>query len=306
LELVTAIGIKILPLYLTIALGYFAVRFLDTKREAIASLLIYVIGPIVIFTASYKVKLNFEVITLPWILFIVGAVLSLASYFATKSIIKDNSRNILAFSAGTGNTGYFGIPLAIMILDDSLVNIYIFAVLASLLYESTIGFFIVAKGNFTIKQSLLKVARLPSIYALILGIVFNVQGISLGVEAEGYLENFKSGYAILGMMMIGMGLSGIKEVGFDKKFVSLALFIKFLIFPAFVLVLIFIDQTFFHLLSSGIYQVMFLFSIVPMAGNSVAIATLFNIHPQKVSLAVILSTLISMITIPIMITYLMP
>lgn len=291
---------------MTIALGYVAVRFLDTKREAIASLLIYVIGPIVIFTASYKVELNFEVVALPWVLFIISSFLALANYFLTSKIFTDNTRNVLSFSAGTGNTGYFGIPLAIMILDDSLVNIYIFAVLASLLYESTIGFFIVAKGNFTIKQSLLKVAKLPSIYALVLGILCNVQGVSLGHEVEVYLENFKSGYAILGMMMIGMGLSGIKEVGFDGKFISVALFIKFVLYPVFMLGIIFLDVYFFQFLSVGIYQVMFLFSIVPMAGNSVAIATLFNIHPQKVSLAVILSTVVSLVTIPVMISYLMP
>jgi predicted permease len=301
LELSTILGLKILPLYVTILLGYIIVRFFNSRREDMASLLIYIIGPVVIFLASYKVQLNLAVASLPILLFILSSFLALLSLRVSKNIFHDNTKNILAFSAGTGNTGYFGIPLAIMLLSEDLANIYIFTVLASLLYESTVGFFVVAKGHYSIKHSLIKIVKLPSIYALILGLTCNINKVEFSTDLLNYLEYFKGAYAILGMMMIGMGLKGLAHVGIDKLFIGFAFGIKFIIYPVAVLLIIWIDSTFFMFFSSDLYKVMFIFSIVPMAGNTVAVASLLNVHPQKASLAVILSTFVSVFTIPLMV-----
>jgi len=301
LELATSLGLKIMPLYVTIILGYLLVHIFHTKKEDIASLLIYLIGPVVIFIASYKVELNLAVAILPITLFILSSSISLISLKISNNFFNDNTKNILAFSAGTGNTGYFGIPLAIMLLDDNLANIYIFTVLASLLYESTVGFFVVAKGHYNISQSLIKVLKLPSLYAIILGIAFNINQVKLSDNLLGYLDYFKGTYAILGMMMIGMGLKGLKNVGIDKMFIGFAFGIKFIIYPICTLFIIWIDSSFLHFFSSGLYKVMFIFSIVPMAGNTVAVASLLKVHPEKASFAVVLSTFISILTIPIMV-----
>ncbi len=306
LELTTTLGLKILPLYITIVLGYIMVRFFQARREGMASLLIYIIGPVVIFMASYKVQLNLAVVSLPILLFILSSTLSLISLRLSRGIFQDNTKNILAFSAGTGNTGYFGIPLAIMLLYENLANIYIFTVLASLLYESTVGFFVAAKGHYNIKQSLIKILKLPSIYALILGLTCNISKVEFSTDLLNYLEYFKGAYAILGMMMIGMGLKGLANVGIDKLFISFAFAIKFLIYPLAVLFIIWVDSQFFMFFSSDLYKVMFIFSIVPMAGNTVAVASLLNVHPEKASLAVILSTIVSIFTIPVMVAWFMP
>lgn len=306
IELATALGFKIFPLYITITLGYLLVRFFEARREAMASLLIYILGPIVTFMASYKVELNLAVIILPIVLFTMNSFLSLSTLKTGGLFFKDNTKNILAFSAGTGNTGYFGIPLAIMLLDENLVNIYIFTVLASLLYENTVGFFVVAKGHYNIKDSLLKVVKLPALYALILGLTCNILKMPMSEDLANYLDTFKSAYAILGMMMIGMGLKGLKNIGIDKVFIACAFTLKFLIYPLAVLIIIWIDKAYFGIFNTGLYQVMFLFAIPPMAGNTVAVASLLNVHPEKASLTVILSTIFSMFTIPLMIALFMP
>ena len=300
-ELTTTLGLKILPLYITILLGYIIVRFFNSKREDMASLLIYFIGPVVIFMASYKVQLNLAVATLPVLLFVLSSSLALISLRVSKNIFHDNTKNILAFSAGTGNTGYFGIPLAIILLSEDLANIYIFTVLASLLYESTVGFFVVAKGHYSIQQSLIKIVKLPSIYALILGLTCNVLKLEFSNDLLNYLEYFKGAYTILGMMMIGMGLKGLAHVGIDKLFMGFAFGIKFIIYPLTILCIIWVDSTFFHFFTSDLYRVMFIFAIVPMAGNTVAVASLLNVHPEKASLAVVVSAFVSIFTIPVMV-----
>jgi len=150
------------------------------------------------------------------------------------------------------------------------------------------------------------VLRLPAIYAMVLGLVFNIAKVRIPVDLISYLDYFKGAYAVLGMMMIGMGLSGVKKVMLDKLFIYTSLVLKFILFPAVVLAFISIDKNLFNLLNNDNYKVLFLFSIPPMAGNSVAIASLLGGNTEKAAIGVMISTVVSLFTIPFMIAYFMP
>jgi len=294
--------LKIFPLYVNIILGYISTRYLSITREAIANLLIYILGPIVVFSATISVKIDLAILFLPVFFYLFSSILAFSLLYIYGKTWNDPSGNILAFSGGTGNTGFFGIPLAVIFFPPYLADIYIFTVLASLLYESTTGFYVTAKGNFTVKQSLQKIMRLPLIYAFIIGVIFNLLGISIPDELSSYTAQFKGAYGILGMMLIGMGLVGLelkKGSDLDFKFISILFILKFIFWPLVVLGVIYIDKTLFMFLNEELYKVMFLFSIVPLAGNTVTLAVLLNAKPEKASFTVLLSTIISIIYIPI-------
>lgn len=293
--------LKVFPIYINVVLGFLSSKFLKVQRESVATLLIYILGPIVVFSATLSVKIDFAVAFLPIFLFIFGSIVAFASLAIFKNTWNDPTGNILSFSAGTGNTGYFGIPLAIIFFEPALADIFIFTVLASLLYESTSGFYVTAKGNFTVKQALIKMSRLPILYAFILGIILNIAGFQIPDAISSYTAQFKGAYGILGMMMLGMGLTGIKnsEGNFDIKFISITYFLKFIFWPLAILGFIYLDKNFFYFLNEDLYKVLFLFSIVPLAGNTVTLAVLLNAKPEKASLAVFLSTVVSVVTIPL-------
>jgi len=291
--------VKISPLYLNVLLGFLSTKYLAVQRESIASLLIYIIGPLVVLSATMSVEINPSIAFLPIALYIFGSAVAFLTLFIFGKNWDDPTGNILAFSAGTGNTGYFGIPLALIFFDTNLANIYIFTVLASLLYENTTGFYVTAKGNFTARESLLKIIRLPILYAFVIGISLNLMGVRLPDEFTFYSDQFKSAYGILGMMMLGMGLQGFdKSKDLDFRFIKIAFFIKFLFWPLSMLALIYADKTFIHLLNEDLYKVLILFAIVPLAGNSVSLAVLLKAKPEKTSLTVFLSTVLSVVFIP--------
>jgi malate permease and related proteins len=102
------------------------------------------------------------------------------------------------------------------------------------------------------------------------------------------------------MMMLGMGMKGFDlNADADIKYLKVAYFYKFIFWPASILFIIFIDKTFIGFLSEEIYKVLFLFSVVPLAGNTVTLAVLLKARPEKASFTVLLSTLISVVYIPI-------
>jgi len=298
--------LKIFPLYINIILGYISTKYLHITREAITNLLIYILGPIVVFSATISVKIDFAILFLPVFFYIFCSIIAFVSLFIFKNSWNDPTGNILSFSIGTGNTGYFGIPLAVIFFPPYLADIYIFTVLASLLYESTTGFYVTAKGNFTVKQSIQKILRLPLIYAFIAGVIFNIMGFSIPDELTSYTAQFKGAYGILGMMLIGMGLIGLnlkKGSDLDFKFISILFISKFIFWPLAILAIIYLDKTVFMFLNEDLYKVMFLFSIVPLAGNTVTLAVLLNAKPEKASFAVLLSTMLSIVYIPIVLLW---
>ena len=292
--------LKIFPLYVNIILGYFSTKLLDVKRESIASILIYILGPIVVFSATLSVKIDMSILFLPVFFYVFCSAIAFITLYVFRKSWSDPSGNILAFSAGTGNTGYFGIPLAIIFFPPYLADIYIFTVLASLLYESTTGFYVTAKGNFTVKESFHKMLKLPILYAFILGVIFNLLGVVIPEEVSSYTAQFKGAYGILGMMMLGMGLVGLKKGSdLDVKFISINFTMKFIFWPLAILGVIYLDRNFYMFLNEDLYKVMFLFAIVPLAGNTVTLAVLLNAKPEKASFTVLLSTIVSIIYIPI-------
>ena len=291
---------KIFPLYINIAIGFLTTKYLGIKREWIAFILIYILGPFIIFFATLSIEINMQLIFLPIFVYVFGSAIAFYILYAYKERWKDSSLNTLAFTCGTGNTGYFGIPLAMILLTPELANIYIFATLASLLYENTTGFYATAKGNFTAKQSVLKVIKLPLLYAFIFGVTLNVLGFRTPDSIEVYFEGLKWVFGILGMMMLGMGLKGFDlQEDFDLKYIKVAYLYKFIIWPAVILSIRWVDLNYIGYLSEDIYKVLFLVAIVPLAGNTVTLAVLLKAKPEKASFTVLLSTVISLVYIPI-------
>ena len=291
---------KISPLYLNIAIGYILTRYFRVKRNFIATLLIYILGPIVILFATLSIELNLQIFFLPLFVFFLGTTIAFYILEKYKDDWNDASINTLSFTCGTGNTGYFGIPLSMILLSPESANIFIFATLGSLLYENTTGFYVTAKGSFTAKQSIIKVIKLPLLYAFILGLCLNILGFRTPEYIIPYFEGFKWSYGILGMMMLGMGMKGFNlKADVDIKYLRIAYFYKFIFWPAVILFIIFIDKSFLGFLNEEVYKVLFLFSVVPLAGNTVTLAVLLKARPEKASFTVLLSTLISVIYIPI-------
>lgn len=301
----TTILLQLIPLYLIILLGFIAARLLKAQKETVAKLLLYIIVPPVIFSGTYHADLNLALLSLPIVIFLIACTISLLFFAIGKAVFKnDSTKNILAYTAGTGNTGYFGVPVALIIFGQESFSLIIMSILAFTFYENTLGFFLTAKGQHTAKESLIKIAKLPSLYAFIFGLILNYFQIPLTPILDTTIETVKNAYVPLGMMMLGMGLSSVGLKHLDFKFFGLTFLAKFLIWPAAIFGLIFLDQNYFHLYSQLIHNVLILISIIPLAVSTVIFATELKVHPDKAALAVLASTLFSLFYIPLIVSLL--
>lgn len=290
---------KLIPLYLIIFLGFIAGKYLNAKKETLASLLIYIIAPVIIFNGVVTTKINISSLSLPVLFFLLACFSSIVFYKLAKYIWKDTTSNILGFTAGTGNTGYFGLPVAYAIFSQDLIGLVVLSILGFVLYENSLGFFITARGHHTVKESLMKVLKLPTIYAFFLGLLVNLSGVHLGQIYTDMISSFRGAYTILGMMIIGLGLSGITSYKLDIKFTGVTFLAKFLWWPLLIYGVIIADSQIFNLYDASIHKIMILMATVPLAANTVAFATELKAQPEKASMAVLLSTLFALFYIPL-------
>ena len=290
--------LKIIPLYLLIALGYVGGKTFHIDRKTIASVLFYLIIPAVFFDVALDTKIRPEFLLLPFILYFISIILCITYWKISKKIWTNGKANVIAFASGTGNTGYFGFPIALMLFDDHVVGIYMLANLGFSLYDYTVGAYIMARGKYTMQHSVYKIFRLPMIYAFCTGLLLNAMGYKMSNEMVQLGNHLKGAYVVLGMMMIGMGLSSIKNFNFDKKFITVFLSAKFIAAPTLVIIFIALDNYIFHIYPNHIYEALLLLSIVPPASNTVVFATLHDCYPEEASSAVAIGTLLAIIYVP--------
>lgn len=279
-------------------LGWVAGRVLGVGAKDLSALLVYIVSPLVIFLAIVRSPADWS-----YFVYSFGALLtaSTAAWVALglgRVLWRDGRANLFAFAGGTGNTGYFALPLVFALFDEQQVAIAAFIIIGVNLYEFTVGYFIAARGSEDARNSLLGIARLPILYAALAGVLCKGAGWMPGELLASSLGNFKGAYSILGMVVIGITFASCHRLRLDWGFILAALSWKHLIFPM-------VGLAVFHLLvplSPAALPVVALMLATPMAANTVVIANVLNVHPEKAAAAVMLSTLLALITVPLMVS----
>ncbi|NWN91019.1 AEC family transporter [Marinobacter adhaerens] len=294
--------LKLIPLYVTVALGWVAGRYLEVSGKHIAGLMLYIVTPSVVFSGVMAAPLSLEVIFLPLLVFGFATVLALAHFMVARRVLTDGSASIIPLSVGSGNTGYFGVPVALLLFGEEGLALYIVCMLGVTLFESSVGFYLAARGRYDLRESLWRVARLPSVYAFLAAVFLNLSNISIPDVFIPLFDNLRGAYSILGMMIIGMSISSFRGLVGNLKFTGLAFFGKFVAWPLLAIVFWWLDSQVLGIYGLAVHQAVFLISITPIAANTVVIATLLDTSPRQAAGTVMLTTLFALVYIPVMIS----
>lgn len=294
---------KLLPLTIFVLFGFIAGRKLDVKKESVAKILIFMVTPSVVFTTLLQARLDLSLIGLPFFFFGISVLLCFLFLKMAGRFQPSPAKNIIAFSAGNCNSGYFGLPAAIALFGDQAVIYSVMISFGFILYENTVGYYVTARGNYDPRESWRRVKRLPVIYAFVVGLFLNLSGLTFPNALQDFSHWVRGTYSVLGMMLIGMGVSALPRFQINWKFTSPMLLAKFLFWPLLMTVTIALDQNLFHLFTPMIHRIILLVSVLPMAANTVAFATELKAEPEKASAAVLVSTIISLFLIPILFSF---
>ena len=298
MDLISVLITNIIPLYILIILGFMAGKWFDVNLNSIAKILIYFLAPVVTFGAILNINFDATYILLPIILFIISTTISLGSYGFLKLFWKDGTANLIGAGGVNGNALYFGVPIVSALLGPTGLGLWMLMNLGPSINNFTLAYYLTARGSFSVKKSLYKVITLPVLHAAILAIILNIYGFKLPDIVTTYWDYSTGAFVILGMMLIGIALSKQEKFELDTKLIFGSFSVKFLIWPAVLFTWIFIDKTFLNIYDNDIHLLLALFSSMPLIGNLVVYAAENNLHPEKAAMAVLISTILAIGTIP--------
>lgn len=289
---------NLIPLYILIALGFIAGRYLNVDRHSIANLVIYLCLPVVAFGFVATLEFHPSYIFLPILILIVCSVVGLSVYALGQKAFGDNRANLLSMCASMPNSGYFGLPLVLLLFDAQWVGVYMFMMLGVTVYEATIGYYIAARGSYSVRDSLVKLAKFPALYAIVLALIVNATGTEMPEQFTTYWGYFKGAYVVMGMMIIGVALASVDKFVFGPRFLSFVCAGKFVLWPVVMGLFTLFDLHVLHLFNSEIHKLMLVISIVPPAANIAAFAAQLDVQPEKAATTVLVCTVLALFYIP--------
>ncbi|HBM49283.1 MULTISPECIES: AEC family transporter [unclassified Marinobacter] len=297
-----ALFFKLIPLYVTVGLGWIAGRYLEASGRHIAGIMLYIVTPSVVFSGVMAAPLSPEVILLPFLVFGISSLLGIVQLKLARKVLTDGSANIIPLCVGSGNTGYFGVPVALLLFGEEGLGLYIVCMLGTTLFENSVGFYLAARGRYSIQDALWRVLKLPSVYAFLAAVALNLAGVGIPDIFVPLFDNLRGAYSILGMMIIGMSITSFRGLAGNVRFTALAFFGKFVVWPLVAILFWWVDSTILGVYEPAVHQAMFLISITPIAANTVVIATLLDTSPRQAAGTVLLTTLFGLAFIPVMIS----
>ena len=274
--------LTIAPLFIMVLIGFIAQRFYQVQSRSLAALAIYILSPSVVLLGILGENLALSILYMPLIVLGMGITICIISYFLAGFIWQDARHQMVGYASGTANSSYFGIPVSAAILGIESIPIAVMFALGQTLFEATVGYYLAARGEGSMKQSLLKLIKLPVLYALIIGLLLRAQNWQMPTVLFESVELLASAFTPIGMMLIGVGLAESKLlVCPDLRFMGFVLLIKFGLWFVAVWTFVYFDKTMFHLFDPLAHQVMLLQSVAPVAVSTVAYAAEFSYSPRK-------------------------
>ncbi len=299
MEIFTLIILKLLPLYFFIFLGYVAGRFFHIESKQIGTLVIYVIMPFVFMFGLWGADIQASDLSIVAIIWMLSGIVAFLAYHLCGLIYKGKSSNLMASGLSSGNSGYFGIPVALILFDADVFGVYLLAAISNSMFQITVGYYLLALGKFKWQEALKKLVMLPPLYGAVAGLLLFALSVPLPEAVRDVSFTLKEAFVVLGMMIIGLTLSSFKTIKLDMKFISMAMFIRFMIWPLLAIGFISIDKTLLDGMFEPIHSIVVLFSLLPVGADFAIYAANLNLYPQRAATVVLISTLLAALIIPL-------
>jgi predicted permease len=287
--------ISILSIYLFILIGFVSKKVFkdDINEKTLILISIYFLQPILTFWGLTRAPIDFNLIFSPFLYFIIITLILIVLVLFSKYIFENSKdRSIFIAASLIGNTGNLGIPLGIALFGEQSVPYTSIVNIANIFFIYTVGIYFYAKDQYSLKQSLSTMLKIPILWFALLALIYNYLKLPISKEIEQMLQMGAYATIVLQLIIFGVYLAkvNIKEQSF-KLSASIS-FVKLLLLPMFGIIIIVLSG-----IDSYVGSILMLSLLVPLAVNNVNIAALYNCKPYAVTTVVLVSTLLFLVVL---------
>jgi predicted permease len=196
------------------------------------------------------------------------------------------------------NSGNYGAPIILFAFGSVGFDYAVIMMVIQSLLMNTVGLYYAAKGSKetnTMKESLMKVVKMPIIYGAALGLIIQVSGLIVPNFVIQAVELIADAAIPTVMLVLGMQLATLSRNNMKLGEVTSMVMIKMVVSPiiAYFIIMIFSIE-------GLLAKILLVLAAMPTAANTTLYALQFNTEPEFVSSSTLITTILSIITVPIM------
>ncbi|PYZ92623.1 hypothetical protein CR194_13210 [Salipaludibacillus keqinensis] len=291
----------LLPIFSVFLIGYIGQKRIGFDTKQLSTMALYLMSPFLVFRTFYVNTISIDYVYL--ILYTLG--LSTALLFTAWVVGKVKKwdaakRSGVMLASSFMNNGNYGAPLALFVFGAVGLDIAIILMVLQQLLMCTVGIFIAASGNKDqdvgagSSMALKSVFRMPILYAALLGLALQVMNISLSSLIFQTVDFVADAAIPTIMIILGMQLAKTKIKTVKIEPTVMTVLIRLVASPviAFLIVKAMpIDETW--------KEIMILMAATPTSANITLYALQFDTEPEFVSTATLITTVLSLATLPV-------
>ncbi len=276
----------------------FAMRLgMGVDKRPLSNLSFYILSPALVFSSLVNTRIaGEELIRLATFVIIMTLSMGLIAFTSGKLLrlprIDITALILVVMIANTGNYGltFNGLRFG----SDGLARALVYWVVSTMIVY-TLGVFVASMGRANSRESLTRLIRLPAFYAIILAIIVFTFSISVPGPIMRGIELAGSGAIPVMLIVLGMQIADIKDPGRVWLAVP-ASFLRLLVAPLIAVLIARLVGLQGLSRSTAIIE-----ASMPTAVITTIMATEFMVRPGLVTSTVVLTTLLSAITLPLVI-----
>ncbi|MEC1460000.1 AEC family transporter [Bacillus spizizenii] len=295
----------LVPVFGIFAIGYIGQKTLGFDIQTLSKMSLYLMSPFLAFDTFYTNKLTMDYVY-PSI-FVLGLCLILVLFVYFLSFYHkypNQDRCAMILSSAFMNNGNYGTPVVLLVFGTAGLDTAVVLMVLQQLIMSTIGMYYAAKGGSEVggfKMVMARVIRMPVAYGALLGAILQLMRISIPKEVMTGVEVVGNAAIPTIMIILGMQLALISFKHIEYRKISYSLLLKLMVSPVIAL-----GFTFILPVDDMTKQIMILVAAMPTAANTTLMAVQFNTRPEIVSSATFISTMLSIVTLPVLLWMLHP
>lgn len=298
-----ALILIILPVLLIFSIGFIGQKLIGFDIKSISTAALYLMSPFLAFRTFFTNPLTMDYLYI--VIFCLVLTFALfAIVWGTGYFMKATRPELSAMVLGGVfmNSGNYGAPVVLFAFGAVGFDYAVIMMVFQSLLMNTIGIFFASLGGkekATLKESLNRVIRMPLIYAAVAGLLFQVFSIDLPKPVMEGISLVADASIPTVMLVLGMQLAAISRKRVAYRYVTAVTVIRMVASPLVAAVILY-----FMPVNDLLRAVIILQSAMPAAANTTMFALQFDTEPDLVSFTTFITTIISIVTIPIVLLFL--
>ena len=293
----------ILPVFIIFSIGYIGQKFIGFDIKSISTAALYLMSPFLAFRTFYTNELTMDYFYIVLFSLLLTTILLIVVWVTAISMKATRSELSAMILGGVFmNSGNYGAPVVLFAFGAVGFDYAVIMMVFQGLLMNTVGIFFAAIGGeekSTLRQSAQRVIRMPLMYAAFLGIGLQLISVSIPTAVMEAVSLVADASIPTVMLVLGMQLAAISRKRVAYRYVTAVSLIRMVASP-----LIAVGILYFMPVNDLLKAVVIVQASMPAAANTTMLALQFGTEPDLVSFTTFITTLISIITIPVVLFFL--